>query len=86
MWSTCEHVFHMSVMIQIRNVPETLHIRLKSLAAEAGMSLSDYLLREVRQIAERPSPDEMRARLAARKPVKLSGSPLKILRSARDGR
>ncbi len=31
----------MSVMIQIRNVPEAIHRRLKARAAEAGMSLSD---------------------------------------------
>jgi plasmid stability protein len=40
-------------MIQIRNVPETLHRELKSRAALAGMSLSDYLLNEIRQVAER---------------------------------
>ena len=51
----------MGVMIQIRNVPEKLHRQLKSRAALAGMSLSDYLLSEIRQIAERPTLDELRA-------------------------
>jgi len=50
-------------MIQIRNVPDALHRRLKSRAALAGMSLSDYLLSEIRQIADRPTVDELRARL-----------------------
>ncbi len=36
-------------MIQIRNVPESLHRKLEARAAEAGMSLSDYLLREMRK-------------------------------------
>ena len=49
MCSTCIHVEHMSKMIQIRNVPDDLHRRLKSRAALAGMSLSDYLLNEIRQ-------------------------------------
>jgi antitoxin FitA len=47
----------MGVMVQIRNVPEALHRRLKSRAALAGMSLSDYLLSEIRQVAERPTID-----------------------------
>jgi hypothetical protein len=44
-------------------VPDDIHRVLKSRAALAGMSLSDYLLREVRNIAERPTMEEMRARL-----------------------
>ncbi len=45
----------MSKMVQIRNVPNELHRRLKSRAALAGMTLSDYLLHEIRRMAERPS-------------------------------
>jgi antitoxin FitA len=48
----------MTAMIQIRNVPDALHRRLKSRAALAGMSLSDYLLGEIRQVAERPTLDD----------------------------
>ena len=43
------------VTIQIRHVSDALHRRLKSRAALAGMSLSDYLLREIRQLADRQS-------------------------------
>ncbi len=53
-------------MIQIRNVPDALHRELKSRAALEGTSLSDYLLREIRKIAERPTLEEMRARLHRR--------------------
>ena len=60
-------------MIQVRNVPEVLHRTLKARAANAGMSLSDYLLGELREIAERPTLAEFRDRLHARKPV--SGVP-----------
>ena len=57
MCTTCVYVYHMAAMIQIRNVPDALHRRLKSRAALAGMSLSDYLLNEIRQVAERPTLD-----------------------------
>lgn len=76
----------MPVMVQIRNMPDALHRRLKEQAAAAGMSLSDYPLRETAHIAERLSIEEMRARLATRKPVKLSESPARILREERDRR
>ena len=46
----------MSKMIQLRNVPDSLHRTLKARAAMAGMSLSDYLLAEIREVAERPNP------------------------------
>ena len=49
----------MTTMIQIRNVPDLLHRRLKSRAALAGMSLSDYLLAEIREVAERPTIEEL---------------------------
>ena len=56
-------------MVQIRNVPDALHRHLKARAATAGMSLSDYLLSELREIAERPTLAEFRQRLHTRKPV-----------------
>jgi antitoxin FitA len=59
----------MSKMIQLRNVPDVLHRTLKARAALAGMSLSDYLLVEIKEIAERPTLAELRERLHKRKPV-----------------
>jgi plasmid stability protein len=84
MWDTRAHVVRMGVMIQIRNVPEKLHRQLKSRAALAGMSLSDYLLQEIRQSADRPTIDELRARLHKLPPVTLSPSPAEIIRAERD--
>jgi plasmid stability protein len=81
---TCFYVLHMNTMIQIRNVPDALHRRLKSRAALAGMSLSDYLLREIREVAERPSIDELRARLERRSRVSPSIAPADIIRAERD--
>ena len=55
----------MGVMVQIRNVPAELHRTFKIRAAATGMSMSEYLLNELRGLAERPSMETMRARLAA---------------------
>jgi plasmid stability protein len=59
----------MSKMIQLRNVPDALHRSLKARAAMAGMSLSDYLLAEIKEIVERPKLAELRERLHRRKAV-----------------
>jgi plasmid stability protein len=74
----------MGTMVQIRNVPESLHRELKSRAAMAGMSLSDYLLGEIRQVAERPTIDELRARLRSRMETAPSVPPAEAVRAARD--
>jgi antitoxin FitA len=71
-------------MIQIRNVPDALHRRLKSRAALAGMSLSDYLLNQIRDLAERPTLEELRARLEQRSPVSPSVAPAEAIRAERD--
>ena len=76
----------MSTMIQIRNVPDSLHRTLKARAALAGMSLSDYLLAEIRQVAERPTVEELRERIASRERVALSVPPAEAIRQERDSR
>ncbi len=76
----------MPTMIQIRNVPDALHRQLKSRAALAGMSLSDYLLAELRRMAERPSLAEMRERLENRPPTDPVPSPEEAIRAERDAR
>jgi antitoxin FitA len=81
---TCFYLFHMATMIQIRNVPDTLHRRLKARAALAGMSLSDYLLSEIRQVAERPTIEELRERLERRPGVTPSVAPAEAIRAERD--
>ncbi|HEX7389994.1 MAG TPA: hypothetical protein VF286_07770 [Acidiphilium sp.] len=71
-------------MIQIRNVPEALHRCLKSRAALAGMSLSEYLLGEIRHVAERPTIDELRARLHSRAETTPAVRPADAIRTERD--
>jgi plasmid stability protein len=76
----------MPKMIQLRHVPDDLHRKLKASAAMDGLSLSDYILREVRQFADKPTMSEMMERLARREPVNMKTSPVEILRAIRDGR
>lgn len=74
----------MSTMIQVRNVPDPLHRKLKARAAVAGQSLSDYLLAELRRVAARPTRQEMLARLHARSRVSLRSSAAAIIRAERE--
>ena len=76
----------MSKMIQLRNVPDSLHRGLKARAAMAGMSLSDYLLAEIREIAEKPTLAELRDRLHERKPVTVRINSARLVREERDAR
>ncbi len=84
MFCTCAEIFRMPKMIQIRNVPDELHRRLTSRAAQARMSLSGYLLTEIRKIAEMPTWEEFSARLSTRPPITPSESPAEIIRRVRD--
>lgn len=76
----------MSKMIQIRNVPDELHRKLKARAALEGLSLSEYLMREARHAAERPTLGELRERLLGRAPAAVSQSPAQVLRAEREAR
>lgn len=73
-------------MVQIRNVPDNLHRELKARAALKGLSLSDYLLGEIRLVLERPTLEELRRRLAERQPVRLHPAPAVAVRAERAGR
>lgn len=73
-------------MIQVRNVPDGLHRTLKAQAALAGMSLSDFLLAEIRRLAERPTMAELRERLRRRSRVAGPVSPAEAVRQERDAR
>jgi plasmid stability protein len=70
-------------MIQLRNVPDDLHRTLKARAAMQGLSLSDYLVAEARRLAERPTVEELRARLREREPVRAAVPAARIIRTAR---
>ncbi|MGH8776812.1 MAG: FitA-like ribbon-helix-helix domain-containing protein [Jiangellaceae bacterium] len=56
----------MAVMLQVRNLPDHVHATLKARAAERGMSLSEYVGRELARIAARPTLDDVLARAESR--------------------
>ncbi len=74
----------MATTIQIRNVSEELHRALKIRAAQSGMTLSDYLLAEIEQVAAKPTLSELMDRLAREDPVELDESAASIIRRHRD--
>ena len=76
----------MSKMIQLRHVPDDLHRRLKARAALEGLSLSDYLLKEVERVTAYPSLAELRERLSSREPFRPRVSPAKVIRAERERR
>lgn len=73
-------------MVQIRNVPEEFHRRLKARAAIEGMSMSDYVLREVGKALDRPTRQEVLERLRARPTRRLRRSAADVIREERDAR
>jgi hypothetical protein len=76
----------MSKMIQVRDVPEQVHGTLKARAAREGMSLSDYIKRELERTAERPSMHEWLERTQQAKPIPSTKSSAQIIRELRDSR
>jgi antitoxin FitA len=74
----------MPTMIQIRNVPDAVHRKIKARAAQAGMSLSDFLLAEIQRVTALPTRDEMLARLHTRRRVKLRTPAARIIREERE--
>lgn len=86
MCATCKYGDAMAKMIQIRRVPDDVHRQLKARAALAGMSLSEYLLAEVRQSLERPRRVEILERLSRRRPVNPRVSAAAVVRAGRHER
>lgn len=73
-------------MIQIRNVPDKIHRQVKARAALAGMSMSEFILQELKRVIERPSREEILDRLAKLPEVELEPSPAELIRRERDSR
>jgi len=73
-------------MIQIRNVPEDLHRRLKARAALEGLSLSDLALAELRRSLDRPTRRELLGLVASREPVTAGPSSVALVDQARRDR
>lgn len=73
-------------MVQIRNVPDDLHRRLKARAALEGRSLSEFALAELRRSLERPTRAELLERVRARERVAVAESAADAVRAERDAR
>jgi len=73
----------MSSMIQIRNVPDELHRDLKVRAARSGMTLSDFLLAELRSLSVRPTMREWLDRSSTWEAVEVSESPADAIAAER---
>ncbi len=86
MCCTCKYHYCMSKMVQIRNMPDAIHRIAKARAAMAGMSLSDYLNQEIKKIMQRPTLEEVLARLDKHEPVSSSVSAADIIREEREAR
>ena len=82
----CVTVRGMSKTIQIRNVPDGVHREAKARAARAGLSLSDFLLRELERALSDPPVEDVLARIAARERPRLSESPAQTIRRERERR
>lgn len=83
-WCTNKYAELMSGTIQLRNVPDALHRTLKACAARAGMSLSDYLLSQIREVAELPTLTELQQRMQRRQHVNLPEPAAAAVRAERD--
>ena len=76
----------MSTMIQIRNVPDETHREVKARAALAGMSMSEFILQELKRVIERPTRQDLLKRLERLPRVELEPSPAAMIRAERDSR
>jgi antitoxin FitA len=76
----------MPKMIQLRHVPDALHRKLKARAAMEGVSLSDYLVREIAFIAGQPTLQETLAEIAKLPPVTWGEPVVKTIRKMRESR
>lgn len=75
-----------TTMIQIRSVPEEFHRRLKARAAIEGVSMSEFVLREVRKALDRPTRQDILDRLRAQPVRRLRRHAADIVRADRDAR
>ena len=73
-------------MVQIRNVPDEVHRQLKARAALAGMSISEFTLREIERSLKQPTREELLTRLRTRRPVEPGEPVAAAVAAEREGR
>ena len=72
--------------IQIRNVPEALHRRLKARAAMEGVSMSQYVMWQIERSLARPSRRETLDAIRREPPLIPHPAPADVLREERAAR
>lgn len=85
MQSACNYAVGMKTL-QIRNVPDDVHRRLKARAAMEGRSLSELALAELRRSLERPTRRELIERVQARERAVVSQPADDAVRAEREHR
>jgi len=70
--------------IQVRNVPDDVHRTLRTRAAAAGISLSDFALGELERVAQRPPVSEVLKRVRERAGGADSAAIVAAIREGRD--
>ena len=85
MHTACKYANCMATL-QIHNLPDDLHRRLKERAALEGQSLSEYALSELRQAIQRPARRELIERVAELEHITVAESAADAVRAERDTR
>ena len=80
------HVAHMNTHIQIRNVPNAIHRKLKIRAAEQDLTITDYVKQLIGAELEKPTLAEMAERLSKLPPVETTPTIAELIRQDRDER
>ncbi len=75
-----------TTMLQIRSIPIELHRRLKARAALEGVSMSEFVLREIRKSLDRPRREEVLERLREQPRRQLRRRPAEVIRQEREAR
>jgi plasmid stability protein len=76
----------MSKMIQLRDIPDQIHSTLKARAAREGMSLPDFIKRELERTVERLGMSEWLDRTRKAKRIPMRRSAAQVVRELREAR
>lgn len=85
---TCGSQYSVSMpkTLQVRDVPDDVHAALRARAVAAGMSLSDYVLRALTEVAARPAASDVLKWAADRSGGASTADIVAAVRADRDGR
>ncbi|NKC15134.1 MAG: toxin-antitoxin system HicB family antitoxin [Gammaproteobacteria bacterium] len=76
----------MSTLLQVRNIPEELHRRLKARAALEGLSMAQFVIREIERALQRPTRQMVLEAIERQPATMLDEAPAEAVRQERDSR